>query len=308
MSNPRYRWLFGLIVLLFVYASTVISGGSSSIEEAASVSGSFQPEKQQPLDWSRIENQLRNQCDESLSLSGIEKCEVFSEILSLDEKGLFLEMVSQHRKRPLVSIAGFLGVQKRYPDDAPMIALGLLSTAGSPASPLYGSLYQELTKQKNRDVVDRVLDYLSARPAIQRTNVSMILLALDCDSTHAWYHNPNRTACSTSFEAAVFDRIDGECLNEERPRSDLMQNRLRQYAKVPGYPRLIYVTHAATSEEGFARVLASVLEDEDLKDMPDIALVCHRHKDYIKKSIDISALKITAERKTIIEKALERRP
>ena len=89
-----------------------------------------------------------------------------------------------------------------------------------------------------------------------------------------------------------------------------MRNRLSHYSRVPGFPRLVYVTNASTSEEGFARILASVLEDQDLEDMPDIALLCHQHRDYIKKNIDISSLEITPERKKMIEESLsyERQP
>lgn len=260
--------------------------------------------------WEELSNLLRNaDCDVSSSES-VEGCQAFARILSLDSADVFWEMTLQ-TDRPVVALYGYFAIKKQFPMDAVSAALGILLRSSSPASPLHAALYSDLMGQENHDTVMEILEDLARMPSVSRNSLSIIMGTLSCRGCYKWYHNSNRATCSTSFEAAVFDRVNsGECSSKGQTPSKLMQDRLSHYARIPGFPQLVYVIHAPTSEEGFTSVLASVLEDRGLDDMPDIALLCHRHRDYIKKNIDISSLEITPERKKMIEESLsyERQP
>ncbi len=298
--------IFGAKILILVVLSGLIVtlSPNTATSQGEQKDRSFKQEGL--LTWEAMSEFLRTtECDLT-SFKTVENCKDFARVLSLDSKDIFLEMASK-RKRPLVSLFGFFAIKKRFPEDAAAVALDMLAHASQPELLVHASLYIELSNVKNAIVIHRLLDDLATMPWFPGINLSFIMDRLQRDAVYDWFHSPNRAACSTTFEATVFETIMGGKFNKLRPLSQLLKNRLRHYATVPGSPRLTYLHYATRSEEGYVSVLASVLEDPSLDVKRDLLFLISDHDDFIEKNINISALNITPERKTSIKEMIELR-
>ncbi len=248
-----------------------------------------------PVDWRQLEQRLKSDdCAEPLSYTGIQKCAVFDRFTRLDA-GVLMEMVSRHDDYPLVTLAAFFAIKHAYPDRAPMTALRIVATTERPLLMLHASLYEEIGTVTSPEDVHRLLDWMSTLPFLKIDNLACILGHVNCTGAWSWYHRTDRPACSTSFEAMVFDSIVNCHTKEGQPMSALMSKRLRHYMTVPGMPMLVFLTHTGPDQPGFGRTIAAVFSDESIDTM-DLAALLVWHTDYIKRHVDLEALDMPIER------------
>lgn len=258
--------------------------------------------------WAELEKALRETDATRSAPETMEQCDQFAAILESGDAGVYEEMATQIRY-PLVNLAGFYAMQKRFPTKAWRTALTILVRSEHPASELNVPMLLEVNKQREPVAFQKMLDWLVALPVAQADGLSVVMVALDGEALYRWYHTPPTDVGSASMEAAILDRLTEVCQKLEREPSEMMRTRLRAVGAVPGRPRLIYVMDAGimgaqSYDPEFVRALISVMEDPDLKSI-SISFVCHKHFDYIESNIDLERLVVDDERKQVIKEALE---
>lgn len=258
--------------------------------------------------WAQLEKLLRETDFDLTALETMERCEEFARLLESASAGIFEEMATQARY-PLVKVAGFYGMQKRFPSWAWRTALVIVLRSEHSASVLNGPMLLEINKQRDAAAFQRMMEWLVAMPVAQADGLVMAMGALDGESLYRWYHMPPSDVGSASMEATILDRLVEACQQLGREPSQLMRKRFRAVGAVPGRSRFTYVMDAKImgvqiNEPEFARALISVMEDPDLKPI-SVSLLCHQHFDYIESNVDLESLVVGDERKQVIKEALD---
>lgn len=298
--------ILGTVFVTIFLAAYSYAACLGSEQESSNDNNANSSERPRLLSWQDIETLLVEADVDWDSIEAIVESKAFSDVLSLGGLDVYQEMILQ-TDRPLLVALGFLAIKERSPHGSLNAAVQILSRRKEGASlGFYEFMVEELERVTDPKIVHDILDNLGDEP-ISSANRSLLLLSLPCGARYDWFHSAKREACSTSFDAAVFDSIQG-CLSDVRPRSAFMQSRLAHYALIPGFPRLIYVLHADEEDDIFPDAVISILEDHSLGNVPDITSVCRRHKDYIRSNVDIGSLEVSPERRRVIEQTVKLRP
>ncbi len=258
--------------------------------------------------WAELEKSLQETDFTISALETLERCEQLGEIIGAADLG-FLEEMACQTKYPMVRIAGFYAIQKRFPAHSWRTALGILLRTETPGSLLNAPMLMEINKPRSGEEFRKMLDWLVTMPVLRPDALSVLMGALDGDALYRWYHAPPADVGSASMEAAIIDRLIEECQKLRREPSSRMLTRLKEVGASPGRPRFIYVMDAKIMgaqnyDPEFVRALISVMEDPDLKSI-SICLLCRQHFDFIESNIDLKDLVITDERRQVIKEALD---
>jgi hypothetical protein len=97
----------------------------------------------------------------------------------------------------------------------------------------------------------------------------------------AWVRQEGHVLVPLSNEAVVANRL------LVRPRSpaeirDLLERRLKDYAKVPGFPRVVYLLYSQDDDALLVAALKSILVDESISDL-EFEIACKAQEELVRK-------------------------
>ena len=253
--------------------------------------------------WDALERALTEVEYRTLTLDEMLGCEPVRRMIGSADEIMALEMISEVR-RPAVALAGFLILRKMNSEMVPRMALELLASAVQPDSMLFDPVHSYVTSLPDTQDNVRLLGAMAVR-AMPRQNAAAVIRALPYALVRKWFVRSGGRGLRPLIEALIVDRLLEEASGEPKVASHLIRAALRRMCRCPGTPRYVAVTHLAETDELLHPTLRLVLTDSDL-DLVSLAVLVRRRTKLIQRLIERDDLRLSPERRALIEESLRR--
>lgn len=253
--------------------------------------------------FDEVESRSWQEPDDCLARMTPNECPAIVPLLDGADRRLLVEI---GRRTDLInlSFAAFLELRAVSPGDAARIGFGILATGEAVyANPYRGLLVRSLCDFGDRESVLNEFTRAMDSPAVPDTRRMVLAGDFPCEFLNEWYSSSRSSSCSRSSLAIVHSKLYNEC---EAIRDQLVTDRkdlLAAFAATPGVSRAIAVDTDELEFSCLKEALIALIMHAPIDDPPSRAWI-HRHREFIRTSIDLSLLELDEARRKSLENYL----
>lgn len=257
-------------------------------------------------DWGAVEKRLVNEWGEGkLGIDAFMKSALFRDLLGSDNELLWNAMIAE-ADHPVVVLAGFLCISQKRSERVMSAGLRVIAESKQPVSPIYGPIYEVLGERKaaKKRVDPSELDSTLRQGGASIGSLFCAISLVPTSTIAGWLRSKEAKQAPAQSVAVALEVV----LEEGRDNwltAEEADKLLEKLAQCPGFPRLVYVSHARARDSGFFEALHAVLADMQLEDLAIATLVIRRKVD-IKDRADALLIGIPEKRSQLVRKALTR--
>jgi hypothetical protein len=259
--------------------------------------------------WGELEKEFTK----SLALEtppdyGFKNSPTFRRIIDRGDKALWLEMLNQ-RDHPVVVLAGYLCIRDKFPEQSFKSALRAVGNKPPDSSimlcaPMIERLNQADPSPKNLKEFSAVCATLE----IKRNAGAIWILGgfVPYSFLYKWFDDRASEDVPWSIRACVLDRLYGGAQEQKLPITSRMRESLEAAARVPGIPRLVFLTYTERLDRDFSKAFVQTLADESVDDLAIYPILLN-HLPFVREHADeLRSLKLSESRKQILERAVDK--
>ncbi|MCE9547793.1 MAG: hypothetical protein K8T25_20160 [Planctomycetia bacterium] len=253
-------------------------------------------------DWeAQLEHCLQNQKGDSISRDALSACNSYRHIVAEAPAADMLAMLGQDQHL-LLKLAAFYAIQDAYPARTFDAAARSAGTTTRAASPIMGPVYEYLQSLKNTAANRKSLDAMANLPGATQIGCMALVLAIDKTLLYDWYHGTT-VAIQQPMLPVVLDSLYGDSKEKKRPPSQRMTAALDTLRSAHGFPLCVYLFWTDEKSPHYESAMRVFLADGASSPL-DLTTILLAHGDYIKKTIPLKSLSLTAERRKYLEEKI----
>jgi hypothetical protein len=250
--------------------------------------------------WQRLEEEIKDLTSPERRITDIPSFLEFvkTNFLLSSSGATQLIQLSVQTNLPLARIAGFSGLQQRFPERAFLLGLKLAVSRDADLSeqPLY---WMALTNPVNQTTLDAGLVGLMREADAPDAKLSFLFKLLGYDTLWTWYQVREPEWTILQNEAYLLRWLYAGSREHGRELSSKMRERLKSFSHLGGKPRLAYLMCSSPLEQDYGTIMTQALLDETLSEV-DLSSLVFARADFISEEIPIEKLQIPPERRFLI--------
>ena len=255
--------------------------------------------------WDQFEKELVKQVDlEKGPTYGLDRSPTFRQFMEHGDRSLWLEMLNQP-DHPLVVLAGYLCVERKAPEKSFECALRAVARKPHGSSiaflfPLMEALRRAEPSPANLKALTTVS--FEFRPN-DKDNEAVIVTSLSYAFLYKWFNDPVSDDSPRTFRSFALDRLYGDARKEKQTITERMKSALEAAAGVPGFPRLVFLTHTQRIDRDFTAAVFQTVADPAIDDA-ELFSMLFNHSAFVRDHAgELSALKVANSRKEMLDQA-----
>ena len=122
---------------------------------------------------------------------------------------------------------------------------------------------------------------------------------------YKWMDDSASDDAPWSLRAYVLDRLYGDAAQQKATITDRMKGTLEAASSVPGWPRLVFLTHTQRLDESFSKSVLETVADPSIEDL-SVYSILENHLPYVReRQHELTKVKMGDSRRKLVDKAIE---